>query len=1054
MRRLISGPVEIRRAVVNVAASRRWRVVAAIAAAVALSSVRLTPARAAFIEKANNTSNLNLPASWQSGVVPGPNEVAEWSSILTAANASTLGGPLSWAGISVTNPGGGVTINGIDTLTLGRSGIDLSSASQNLTLNCNPALLGNVNQVWTVSSGHLITLGGGAFTRNAGATLELKGAGSVFAGAIPGFTNNAAGIIGAWVTTGSGSGTTYVTLGGLGPAPYTGATTGAAGTIPAGSTASNNYKITTAGTAVYSTGRTTFTLANAAGASTLTFGNSSTLTQLVTNGILNSGTGALTIAAAGGNAASGIQIGATGELVLNPANAEIDIAAPIVNGTAGASAVTITGDAAGSPRVVLSGENTYTGPTVITQAGSLYLGDGGTAGSLSPSGAIIDNGALYFNKSSAIIEGATFGGTITGTGTVNQRGTGAVTLPGVNTYTGRTTVTAGTLNVSGSIPNTNLVVLSGGTTNVTGTLAATNSSALIGDQGLPTGHPVLNVSLGGTFTAGYVAVGDTDAPAAIYQTGTSTVNAVSNGFGDLVLGSNTSAYGYYQLTGGTLNADELEIGGQIDGFTDDTVGVMNVSGGTAVVNGTSGLRIGSGGGTSSAALTVLGGSITATRIDMNQATTAGGASVLTVGGGAGTASVTTNGNVGNSNGLNVTAGGSGTSGTVNLRTSGTLTTGIVFGQGSGSSTGRINFNGGTLRATAITVGPNFMSDTNLGVYVYAGGGTIDNNGANITLAPVLRAPTGNGVGSATISAGGSGYVGSPLVAITGGGGSGATGYAVVNGAGGVTGIVITNPGIGYTSTPTITLTGGGGTGAVASLATVANAGGGLTFAGSGTTSLTGANTYTGATTVAGGTVRVRYTPTGISAASPLLTGPGGANIQNGQVLFDYTAVASPAATLRGLLVAAHNSGFLTGQLRSSTATASRGLGYRDNGAAAGTVIVKATLYGDADLDGGVSINDFNALAGNFGQANGRVWVDGDFDYDGGVSINDFNLLAGNFGQTLPASAEAWAGLLAFAAAHDDLAAFAAITGVPEPTSLGVVAAGFALGLRRQRRRVG
>ena len=109
------------------------------------------------------------------------------------------------------------------------------------------------------------------------------------------------------------------------------------------------------------------------------------------------------------------------------------------------------------------------------------------------------------------------------------------------------------------------------------------------------------------------------------------------------------------------------------------------------------------------------------------------------------------------------------------------------------------------------------------------------------------------------------------------------------------------------------------------------------------------------------------------------------------------------------------------------------------------------LDGDADFDGGVSINDFNALAGNFGQASGQKWSTGDFDFDGGVSINDFNLLAGNFGQTLPAGSQAWAGLLAFAAAHDDLDAFAAVTGVPEPSALALLAAGAAAGLRRRRR---
>ena len=176
---------------------------------------------------------------------------------------------------------------------------------------------------------------------------------------------------------------------------------------------------------------------------------------------------------------------------------------------------------------------------------------------------------------------------------------------------------------------------------------------------------------------------------------------------------------------------------------------------------------------------------------------------------------------------------------------------------------------------------------------------------------------------------------------------------------------------------------------------------------------------------------------------------GSIDLRGGHAEWTYNGAAqSPAATIRAMLVGGFANGFASGAVFSSTAAANAvGLGYRDDGSS--TVTVLRTYYGDADLDGGVSINDFNALAANFGQASGRVWTQGDFDYDGGVSINDFNLLAGNFGRTLPASADAWAGLLAFAAAHDDLAAFAAVTGVPEPTALVLTAAAVTLGLRRR-----
>ncbi|WP_273823021.1 phage tail tube protein [Pseudomonas asplenii] len=65
-----------------------------------------------------------------------------------------------------------------------------------------------------------------------------------------------------------------------------------------------------------------------------------------------------------------------------------------------------------------------------------------------------------------------------------------------------------------------------------------------------------------------------------------------------------------------------------------------------------------------------------------------------------------------------------------------------------------------------------------------------------------------------LNSAGSGYTTAPTVAITGGGGSGATATAQIE-DGKVTGFTITNPGSGYTTAPTVALTGGSGTGATA-----------------------------------------------------------------------------------------------------------------------------------------------------------------------------------------------------------------------------------------------
>ena len=75
----------------------------------------------------------------------------------------------------------------------------------------------------------------------------------------------------------------------------------------------------------------------------------------------------------------------------------------------------------------------------------MQIGDGGTTGSVL--GNITNNAALIFNRSDAV----TFGNVIGGSGTLEKLGAGTLTLSGINTYTGATTVNGGTLAISGSI---------------------------------------------------------------------------------------------------------------------------------------------------------------------------------------------------------------------------------------------------------------------------------------------------------------------------------------------------------------------------------------------------------------------------------------------------------------------------------------------------------------------------------------------------------------------------------------------------------------------------
>ncbi len=88
--------------------------------------------------------------------------------------------------------------------------------------------------------------------------------------------------------------------------------------------------------------------------------------------------------------------------------------------------------------LILTGANSYLGGTTIS-GGTLQIGAGGTSGSIQ--GNVTNNAALSFDRS----DNVTFAGAIGGTGALTQLGGGVLTLAGVNTYSGPTTVAAGTL---------------------------------------------------------------------------------------------------------------------------------------------------------------------------------------------------------------------------------------------------------------------------------------------------------------------------------------------------------------------------------------------------------------------------------------------------------------------------------------------------------------------------------------------------------------------------------------------------------------------------------
>ena len=168
-------------------------------------------------------------------------------------------------------------------------------------------------------------------------------------------------------------------------------------------------------------------------------------------------------------------------------NSASDSFSGIISGTGGLNLLAGT--------ETLSNNNTYTGTTSISSGAILTLGNDGNTGGVS--GAITDNGTLIYKHANNI----TIGTAISGSGGLQQSGTGTLSLTGINTYAGTTVVNSGTLQV-GDLSNTSAKLGTGVITNYgnlnfyrSGALAL---SAMAPNAGAITGNGNVTVQATGT----------------------------------------------------------------------------------------------------------------------------------------------------------------------------------------------------------------------------------------------------------------------------------------------------------------------------------------------------------------------------------------------------------------------------------------------------------------------------------------------------------------------------------------------------------------------------
>ena len=280
---------------------------------------------------------------------------------------------------------------------------------------------------------------------------------------------------------------------------------------------------------------------NAGGLTVDTTAASATINETLggTGGITKTGAGQLTLS--GENAYTGGTIVSTGTLRVSSATTA-GAKTGLGTGPVSVSAATLNFSTGSTPNAQSHGNN-------ITLADSTFVSNDGV---VTYSGTVGLSGA---NTVQVVWEGknATFSNVISGAGSLTKTGSGALILSGANSYAGDTTIQAGPciIGAAGSIASPTVTVQAG------------SSLQLLSD----TAAPVANLSA----TAAVALPGGTFD----YRGNTETIASLSSNGGTLRLNPASA------LTLGTLDLTEGETTVSIEGYQGGSVTLMNV----ATING-------------------------------------------------------------------------------------------------------------------------------------------------------------------------------------------------------------------------------------------------------------------------------------------------------------------------------------------------------------------------------------------------------------------------------------------------------------------------------------